>query len=54
MDRWVDQMDLYLIALAYGTKCGDAEYIPERDVNCDGWIDQMDLYLTALHYGEHQ
>ena len=52
-DEWVDQMDLYLIALAYGTKCGDAEFIPERDVNGNCLIDQMDLYLTGLHYGEH-
>ena len=52
VDKYVDQMDLYLIALACGTEPSNPSHSTDFDVNCDSWIDMMDLYITALHYGE--
>lgn len=51
-DHMVDMMDLYLVALAYGSQPGDENWDPRCDVVKDDFIDMMDLYLVAIHYGE--
>jgi len=51
-DGIVDIEDIYLIALAYGSKLGQPSYKPNLDINSDAIIDIEDIYITALHYGE--
>jgi parallel beta-helix repeat protein len=48
----VNLLDLYLIALRYGTQAGEPAFSPDCDINTDGKINMLDLYLAAIHYGE--
>ena len=43
----VDLNDLSKVALAYGTKTGNAKYNAKYDINSDGVIDIVDLVLVA-------
>jgi len=48
----VNLLDLYFIALCYGTQAGEPTFSPDCDINTDGKINMLDLYLAAIHYGE--
>jgi parallel beta-helix repeat protein len=51
-DFKVDHKDLLLLASAYGSKTGDAEYISEADIDCSGKVDHKDLLILASNYGK--
>jgi hypothetical protein len=51
-DNKVNHNDLLLLASAYGSKCGDPQYIPQADIKCDGKIDHKDLLILAANYGK--
>jgi len=51
-DCYVNYLDLYLLAKAYGSKCGDSNYNEKADLNCDCKVDYNDLYILAKHYGQ--
>ena len=48
----VNMLDLYNIALHYGSTTADPEYVPNYDINSDDIINMLDLYIAAIHYGE--
>jgi len=48
----VNMLDLYNIALHYGTTIGNPNYIANYDINCDGIINMLDLYIAAIHFGQ--
>jgi len=50
-DSKVDWKDLLILARAYGSKPGEAAYVPEADFNSDGKIDWKDLLTLARNYG---
>ena len=50
-DGKVDWKDLLVLARAYGSKLGEAAYVPEADFNGDGKIDWKDLLVLARNYG---
>jgi Ca2+-binding EF-hand superfamily protein len=52
-DGKVDNKDLVLMAKAYGSKPGDANWDPRCDLNNNGVVDLTDLVTLAYHYGEH-
>lgn len=51
-DGDVDHHDLLLLAGAYGSECGDSNYLPEADFNGDCKIDHEDLVALAANYGK--
>jgi hypothetical protein len=51
-DGKVDNKDLVLLAKAYGSKPGDANWDPRCDLNSNGVVDLPDLITLAYHYGE--
>lgn len=51
-DQDVDIYDIVKICVAYGSKKGDSEYVPNRDINCDGEIDVYDVVIACAHYGQ--
>jgi len=51
-DRKVDMIDLWLVALAYGSYPGSPTWDPRADVNGDEKVDMIDIWLVALHFGE--
>jgi hypothetical protein len=51
-DGKVDNKDLVLLAKAYGSKPGDANWDPRCDFNGNGVVDLTDLVTLAYHYGE--
>jgi len=48
----VNMLDLYNIALHYGSLPGDPDYIANYDINSDDIINMLDLYIAAIHFGE--
>jgi parallel beta-helix repeat protein len=48
----VNMLDLYYIALHYGTSIGQTDYVPNYDIDGSGLINMLDLYIVALHYGQ--
>lgn len=48
----VNMLDLYHMAMTYGTTSSDPSYNPNHDVDNNGVINMLDLYIAALHYGE--
>jgi hypothetical protein len=53
MDYRVDSMDVILLAIRFGTVCGDANYDPAVDLNDDCAINQtdVDIFLVGYHRG---
>ena len=45
--------DIAIIAKAYGTRAGEAGYVPNADINDDGRIDGKDIAVSAKYYGTH-
>jgi uncharacterized protein (DUF2141 family) len=45
--------DIAIIAKAYGSRVGQAGYVPNADVNNDGKIDGKDIAVSAKYYGTH-
>ena len=43
--------DILAIALIFGTDCGDLEFDPNADTNCDAKIRVDDILATALQFG---
>jgi hypothetical protein len=52
-DGKVSLADLVILALAYGSKPGDAKWNPNADIDGNGVVGLTDLVILALHYGEH-
>lgn len=50
-DRKTNLSDLVILAKAYGTRPGDANWNPAADLNKDNVISLSDLVLLALNYG---
>ena len=50
-DGDVDSMDLFTLAVAYGTETGDTLYNAACDFDGDGDVDSMDLFALAANYG---
>jgi hypothetical protein len=48
----VNMIDLYKIALCFGSCPGTPSYDPNCDVDGNGLINMMDLYIAALYYGQ--
>jgi hypothetical protein len=48
----VGLQDLVILAKAYGSKPGDANWNPAADIKGDGKIDLPDLVSLAQHYGQ--
>jgi hypothetical protein len=48
----VNLADLVLLAQAYGSKPGDANWNPNADINGKGVVNLSDLVTLALHYGQ--
>lgn len=52
-DGKVSLQDLVILALAYGSKPGDAKWNPIADIDGNGAVGLTDLVILAQHYGEH-
>lgn len=50
-DGKVDIIDMSLVSAHFGTKIGDANYLPAADLNHDGKIDIVDLSIVSSHFG---
>lgn len=51
-DKIVDIFDLVIVASAYGSTPGDANWNPNADINKDNVVDIFDLVIVASHYGQ--
>jgi parallel beta-helix repeat protein len=51
-DGIVNMRDLYYIALHYGSRPGDPNYVKNYDVDDNGIINMLDLYYAALQFGQ--
>jgi len=51
-DKIVDVFDLIKVAIAFGSKPGDASWNPNADLKEDNIIDVFDLIKVAIHFGE--
>jgi len=51
-DGTMDLDDLYIIALAFGSKPGDSNWNSNADLTRDNVVDVLDLRVAALHFGE--
>jgi PKD repeat protein len=51
-DGYVDGLDLWFVAKAFGTEQGMPNWDPRFDVNKDGYVDGVDIWLVAKHFGE--
>jgi len=52
-DGKVNLADLVILAIAYGSKPGDANWNPAADILGHGEVDLADLAVLANHYGQH-
>jgi len=50
-DGDVDKYDFGFFAVAYGSKVGDPNYMPEADLDSDGDVDKFDFGTFAINYG---
>jgi hypothetical protein len=50
-DCKVNVKDIFAIAKAFGSECGEPKYDPNCDVNCDGKINVKDIFATAKNFG---
>jgi hypothetical protein len=48
----VNMIDLYLIAMHFGSKMVDLNYIANYDVDSSSTIGMLDLWIAAIHYGQ--
>ncbi|MGD0979678.1 MAG: NosD domain-containing protein [Candidatus Bathyarchaeia archaeon] len=53
-DGKVNLQDLAILANAYGSKPGDANWNPKADIDGNGVVDLTDLVILATHYGYQQ
>jgi parallel beta-helix repeat protein len=51
-NRIVNMLDVYNIALRFGTMTGQANYVSNHDINDNNIVNMLDLYLAAIHYGQ--
>jgi len=51
-DGKVNLIDVFSVALAYGSYPGDPKWNPNYDINNDGKINLTDYFTTALNYGK--
>ena len=51
-DGTVDLKDLVLVAKAFGSRSGSANWDPRCDINGNGGVDLTDLVAVAVHFGE--
>jgi hypothetical protein len=51
-NRIVNMLDLYKIALRYGTVVGQPGDVPDCDVDDNGVINMLDIYIAAVHFGQ--
>lgn len=51
-DRKVNILDIVIVALAFGSQPGDANWNPIADMNKDGKVNILDIVLVAIHFGE--
>jgi hypothetical protein len=51
-DRKTNLIDVFSVALAFGSCIGDPRYKPNLDINGDGKIDLTDYFTTALNFGK--
>ena len=51
-DGKVNLVDVFSVALAYGSVPGMTKWNPNLDVNNDGKINLIDYFTTALNYGK--
>jgi hypothetical protein len=51
-DGKVNLVDVFSVALAYGSVPGITKWNPNLDVNNDGKINLIDYFTTALNYGK--
>jgi hypothetical protein len=52
-DLKVTLQDLVILALAYRSKPGDANWNPNSDIDNNGVVGLSDLVILAVHYGQH-
>jgi len=50
-DGKVDMLDIYMVALHFGSSEGEPDYDPNVDMNGDKIIDLRDLYAVASKFG---
>jgi hypothetical protein len=48
----VNMLDLYHIALHFGSSRGQPSYVANYDIDDNGIINMLDLYIAATHYGQ--
>jgi len=51
-DGKVNLVDVFKVALAYGSVSGDSRWDPNLDINNDGKINLIDYFTAALNYGK--
>jgi len=51
-DGKVNILDISLVAVAFGTKPGDARWNPNADINNDNETNILDISTVAIHFGE--
>jgi hypothetical protein len=51
-DGKVNLIDVFAVALAYGSYPGSPKWNPNYDINNDGKIDLIDYFIAALNYGK--
>jgi hypothetical protein len=52
-DGKIDMKDIGIIARAYGSRPGSANWNPSADINGDGKVDIRDICVVAWQYGQH-
>ena len=45
-------IDIYLVALAFGSRPNHPRWNINTDLNDDGKVDMLDLYYVAINFGE--
>jgi len=52
-DFMCEGKDIALVSKAYGSRIGQAGYVPNADINCDGMIEGKDIAIASKYYGTH-
>jgi len=52
-DFMCEGKDIALVSKAYGTRIGQAGYLPNADINCDGQVEGKDVAIASKYYGTH-
>jgi len=53
-NRLVSMLDLYNVALRFGTIPGQPAYLPNCDIDDNSIVNMLDLYISAVHYGQDE